>query len=384
LAQAVCMNIEIFSTGLGGMSDPFQHLKDLLGSDLWIDEVRAIEECRASYFITERQTCVVRSDIDINLPTWYMASCWRPDFMSRCERGKTLRLETIKDIAPGDAIVRFFTESRMHEAAVKMLAVSAGKNSEGNSTRFMVRRNFPEAGQVTQVFVSDSIAYRIVEESTSPDSCRLVSVLEIPWPEFPSWALEALHHANQLERDWAAEHQALPLQASAKAFYATLTLKNCSRGLPAVPCSGSAGAPCVQVGHYTWTARSGANFCLADYLNCLLCLEGLTFKASPSLDGQRLVPYQAVMIREDWEASRPHLEHVMQLQATAYRRLKGGTGAPKLRLAGEAHFTEEFVAYEPICMQPPGLTVKNTFVEFPDQDRGPAMAFSERKSVECP
>jgi len=154
--------------------------------------------------------------------------------------------------------------------------------------------------------------------------------------------------------------------------------------LPVVPCRENECATCVQIGGYTWAALDGKHFCLAEFLNVLLRLDGRGHRAFASLDGQKLVSYQAAMLTEDWEASRPHLERMMQLQSAAYRRLRGGTGAPKLRPANEAHFTGQFVAYEPVCLQPPGLTLKNTFVDCPDQDCGPSVGSFERKAVESP
>merc|ERR1711862_532364 len=68
---------------------------------------------------------------------------------------------------------------------------------------------------------------------------------------------------------------------------------------------------------------------LSTYLRAVLKTCGLdAFEIFDSLDGCRLVRYQAVVRRAEWPESRQALEPLLKEHKAAYRRHYGGTGAP--------------------------------------------------------
>lgn len=85
--------------------------------------------------------------------------------------------------------------------------------------------------------------------------------------------------------------------------------------------------------------------------------------------GQTLVPYQCVVVRQQWDEMRGTVLDALRLQKAAYRRLHGGTTAPSLiehlpaRFASESSDIGDMNEDGSRCTE---VVVRKTFLEFKD------------------
>ncbi|CAJ1346924.1 unnamed protein product [Effrenium voratum] len=125
--------------------------------------------------------------------------------------------------------------------------------------------------------------------------------------------------------------------------YTVLTVQSCRRGLPLVPTDATMEATVSisagqSAGLEHWTRFSpdmapngcgeGTRFCVSDYVRTFASRLGLELAAYNAMDGQRLVPYQCVVARKEWEAVKDRFVEAFLLQKKAYRRANGGSTAP--------------------------------------------------------
>ena len=96
---------------------------------------------------------------------------------------------------------------------------------------------------------------------------------------------------------------------------------------------------------------------------------GFEIEADNSLDGQKLVPYQCVVRRADWEQMRSRFLVAYPLQKTAYRRANGGSGSPGVH----EDVLPKFVTPTAVNIQErmeqeawPKLVVRKTFLDLED------------------
>ena len=114
-------------------------------------------------------------------------------------------------------------------------------------------------------------------------------------------------------------------------------------------------------------------FYLADYLKCFMDKLGHpTLFFYDTLDGCKLVPYQCVVKRQDWEQLKKFFMPAFRLQKAAYRRGNGGTVAPSLVEDVRPHCSSQEPCYEPQVQHEGSIVktvVRNTFLEL-DEDQG--------------
>mmetsp|Transcript_5501 Transcript_5501/g.11989 ORF Transcript_5501/g.11989 Transcript_5501/m.11989 type:complete len:398 (-) Transcript_5501:86-1279(-) len=174
--------------------------------------------------------------------------------------------------------------------------------------------------------------------------------------------------------------------------YRILATRKCCRGPPLFP------VPIPGILPGSWPPGSGAfppwisdiewvpleepsQFKLPAFLRAVLAVCGM----DPSVvydfyDGRELIFYQASIRECAWQDLAPLIRAMVKNQQTAYRRLKGGTGAPYIqeenavpRFRDLPHMAANMDFDDPICRvlvescfedQEPHFQVKNTFVHF--------------------
>lgn len=122
------------------------------------------------------------------------------------------------------------------------------------------------------------------------------------------------------------------LQPLAVAFYVILALRSCSRGPPLLPLVDSTQTSSPErIGDYFWEPDDREHFHFSAYLSRLLKAMGHSVKVFGSMYGKCLAPYQAALLRSDWEVIRDDFQVFFRSQCAAYRFLNGGKHAPKIR-----------------------------------------------------
>merc|ERR1712070_553220 len=112
---------------------------------------------------------------------------------------------------------------------------------------------------------------------------------------------------------------------------------------------------------------------LSAYLKHVLAAFGMdTSIIFDSLDGCRLVPFQAAVKRGVWPHIWLALEPFFKKHRSAYRRHYGGSGAPNIQADVSPRFCQRAAPVDPqdACISVDddlALEVKNTFVHFATQ-----------------
>eukprot|EP00438_Fugacium_kawagutii_P026780 Skav207130 [mRNA] locus=scaffold554:86956:89328:+ [translate_table: standard] len=158
-------------------------------------------------------------------------------------------------------------------------------------------------------------------------------------------------------------------------MYLVLSMRSYNRGHPMIPLS----EPCSEqtftlscgqhLGLVTWGPfKTHEKFHLSDYLRCFIKRLGLKLKTYNTLDGRKLVPYQCVVVRHDWEQLRVSFCEAFKVQKAAYRHANGGTSTPSLLEDSRPHFVPHSID----CAQPEAIktVVRKTFLELDDGSSG--------------
>ena len=167
--------------------------------------------------------------------------------------------------------------------------------------------------------------------------------------------------------------------------YVALTIQSWQRGFPFLPCKGY--EPTVKIaagealGLTGWTRFSPSmvgdeKFRFSKYLQLFLDKLGMHVKVFDTLDGRLLVPYQSVVLREEWMQIRSRFLEAFSLQKTAYRHANGGTTAPNVHDNSKPRFVPrsscEILSQRiELAQRRSGqhrVIVRHTFVEVPDED----------------
>ena len=121
--------------------------------------------------------------------------------------------------------------------------------------------------------------------------------------------------------------------------YVTLTIQSWQRGFPFLPSKGQEPTVTIVAGESlglsSWTRFAPSmvgdeKFRFATYMQLFLDNLDVPVRAYHTLDGRMLVPYQCVVIREEWMKIRAQFLQAFSLQKTAYRHANGGTTAPNV------------------------------------------------------
>ena len=127
-------------------------------------------------------------------------------------------------------------------------------------------------------------------------------------------------------------------------MYLVLSMRAFNRGPPMIPHN----SPCseesfhISVGEHlgllSWIRfKPHEKFCLSEYLRCFMERLGYQLKIYGVMDGRKLVPYQCVVVRSEWDQSRASFYEAFKVQKAAYRCANGGPKSPNLIEAGLGH-----------------------------------------------
>eukprot|EP00405_Crypthecodinium_cohnii_P047745 CAMPEP_0206569036 /NCGR_PEP_ID=MMETSP0325_2-20121206/26197_1 /ASSEMBLY_ACC=CAM_ASM_000347 /TAXON_ID=2866 /ORGANISM="Crypthecodinium cohnii, Strain Seligo" /LENGTH=432 /DNA_ID=CAMNT_0054072545 /DNA_START=302 /DNA_END=1597 /DNA_ORIENTATION=- len=369
-------------------------------------------------------TCTVRMSFTDPVPYSVRNVISRPEFVYEYpEAGQNLFYNLIELLGPGQAIVNMGFDHHELKHAVSMLV-----GGSYQQVRFCKRRDYPRPG-VTIIMLqglddsgggtraigiplprpsadsgssSDSeagtttmvleelvlLSYNIIQEDTaSGDSVFETHIVEFPWPTYPVWVTPLLNEVGSLPRRLAnppSEHHI----RLAENLYIVLCLQCCSRGPPLIPyatrredgteeCFSS---ECVKVGGFAWVPAEESGFNFPFYLKKVLEALGCKADVWDSLDGRKLVPYQASVRGDVWEAVSEKFGEVIQFQRSAYRFVHGGKSAPKVRKAAGPHFLDIWETPE----RKFGLGVleeRNTFLNLADPVKVSISGLQMRKAA---
>eukprot|EP00438_Fugacium_kawagutii_P009161 Skav206202 [mRNA] locus=scaffold1844:369914:371377:- [translate_table: standard] len=150
-------------------------------------------------------------------------------------------------------------------------------------------------------------------------------------------------------------------------MYLVLSIRSYNRGHPMVPHSEGSDSFTVsrgeRVGLVSWARfKPGEKFCMSEYLHCFVKELGYELKTYDTLDGRKLVPYQCVVVRHEWDQLRAAFFEAFKVAKAAYRHANGGTSTPSLSEDAHPHFalhnSTDFAQPEAIK-----TVVRNTFLE---------------------
>lgn len=347
---------------------------DVLEHPGWFRVESSDEDIALSLLAIERGDFLLRAEYVFKLPWHITEILFRPDVLFHASRAEfDDRIEACgidEHLAPGEANV--WSKWRWNAARQRNLSVigdasvmlDPGEISKVRRLRVARRFDYPLPGRVAMVFAprtSEGFAFLNSDEAghataafaaTLADDPSKTSITEIRRMPRPSiWALSRYTRAFAYPQEYLARFSSSAsfqeLVESDDSF-AILWLRKCASGpplLPAVACSLSALAelPLDQwVGAGTSVAGRTRDFYLWEFLcSFQLLVEDLGQPAilHDTMDGRRLVPYQAAVRWGDWRRVWPLLEPAFRRQRAAYRHLLGGTCAPQLSVCTEPRFS---------------------------------------------
>eukprot|EP00434_Breviolum_minutum_P030267 symbB.v1.2.026772.t1/scaffold2699.1/size140064/7 len=314
--------------------------------------------------------------------------------------------------APGDAML----ERRTRMWVVRMAWILFGHcrdegHGNGNfydfdtphTMRHQLRRNFPQKGDASYAGQGCLWLSR-PEDGSEPQRFRVVLVLRTPHEQrFGRWAMpfismitDMTHKATLRVLNSRAYQEMRRIDRS---FYMVLTMRSFNRGPPMIPYDGEdTGSFSIAAGQMLglplWTRFHAGNqrFHLGKYLQCFMKRLGHKLTTYENLDGRRLVSYQCVVIRSEWEKVKPYFWEALvefeafRIQKAAYRHANGGSSAPTLTQDAQVHLlaptrhlsrdsdeSEASAITSPLDTSMVRTVVRNTFLELDEGRDVPPM-----------
>eukprot|EP00438_Fugacium_kawagutii_P009164 Skav206205 [mRNA] locus=scaffold1844:402003:407561:- [translate_table: standard] len=208
-------------------------------------------------------------------------------------------------------------------------------------TRFALYRNFPDTGDCAYV-ATETISIARRSDHPSCSRYRLIFVFRTPedtWSSgccvqhFPAFTDMFQKKIEQIVNGPGFRDK----RAIDAKMYLVLSMRGFNRGNPMVPetypCSQDSFAmhAGVHLGLVHWARfKAGQKFQLSEYLHCFMQRLGHKLKTHNMLDGLKLVPYQCVVVRHEWNQLRASFFEAFKVQKAAYRHASGGTQTPTL------------------------------------------------------
>jgi len=195
----------------------------------------------------------------------------------------------------------------------------------------------------------------IMQEAGDAVHCREIIRLH----RVPAWALDKMPNAADFVAQWVAAFRGSRLCAVLEAEeglreYMVLALRKCERGPPLMP---------VSFEEDTWAPCDREFFSVSQYLQMFAEKAGVDLLVYDSMDGQHVVPYQAVVSRAGWHQAEAQFMDYFRLQRAAYRRIFGGSAAPVIKADVEARFVP-VQRWKELQQQTYGGRVAGTFLDF--------------------
>lgn len=321
-------------------------------------------------------------------------------------------------LAPGDVIIQRSYRQAFRQRwgnTVSKAAVLTGtaqpletKSLEVVSrTRLLTWRDYPSRGQstfagvpfdpLTESFVTQvgsEMAWLVVMSPGSPGWINVNVGLFVSASSFPSWATSLMtkmvHAMHELFQARMKEMKSIgcseALLKEDRSLYVILSLRTCPQGRPLLPLlprspqhgvsvtTGADGVVSVTglgaAQHLTTWFRPTGTFSLPTYLSDLLTVLGCDdVQVFESLEGRQLVPYQAVLRREQWERIGSLFNDVWLTHRAAYKKLNSCKHAPTIvdgRQPREADKPISSGYGEPLSPSY-SIAVRNTFIEIGEE-----------------
>eukprot|EP00438_Fugacium_kawagutii_P009163 Skav206204 [mRNA] locus=scaffold1844:397256:399845:- [translate_table: standard] len=239
-----------------------------------------------------------------------------------------------KTFAPGDALCDLINSAWAVRVAAEARRVGLGTGEA--SQRCVVYR---QLGGDSISVASDAL---VLARRWPQSACyRVVFTFHTPEAWIP-WGKPFLHALVQMFHSSANHVLNGPvyrfLRVLDAQFYQVLSMRTFNRGPPMIPISESDGldeavhvSAGAQLGLVSWARfKPHEKFHLSEYLQSFMQLLGHKVKTYDTLDGQKLVPYQCVVVRHEWDQLRASFLKAFRVQKTAYRRRNGGSSTPSL------------------------------------------------------
>lgn len=319
-------------------------------------------------------------------------------------------------LAPGDVIIQRSYRQAFRQRwgqTVSKAAVLTGATAEASTkslnvvsrTRLLTWRDYPSRGQSTfagvpfdpsaEAFVTQvgsEMAWLVVMSPGQPGLINVNVGLFVSASSFPSWATSLMtkmvHAMHELFQARMKEMKSIgcseALLKEDLSLYIILSLRTCPQGRPLLPQaplqapgSGSPDAVVTVAGvgaaqNLTTWFRPTGTFSLPSYLSDLLTILGCDdVQVFDSLEGRQLVPYQAVLRREQWERIGSLFNDVWLTHRAAYKKLNSCKHAPTIvdgRQPREADKPFLPAGYAPEPVSPSySIAVRNTFIEIGEE-----------------
>lgn len=303
-----------------------------------------------------------------------------------------ITVQSLDVVAPGEAVVQASTSWSIMRLCSVLFGDIVGQvmdylcDDAPMAWHQKVGRNYPDQGD-------SSCSFWMEDSDDKPHECLILVRPETEKEKFSAFVIVRVHE-NHFAR-WASEHFRSVLSSARSTaesylnrpgiaelremdeqFYVVISMQSFKRGMPLLPAYPDehclteidAGEP---FGLRRWVRYepSTKKFQLAHYLPIFMQRLGFEIEAYNSLDGQKLVPYQCVVRRADWEQMRSRFLVAYPLQKTAYRRANGGSGSPGVH----EDVLPKFVTPTAVNIQErmeqeawPKLVVRKTFLDLED------------------
>lgn len=308
-----------------------------------------------------------------------------------------ISVQSLDVVAPGEAVVQAFTSWSIMRLCSVLFGDMVGQvmdylcDDAPMAWHQKVGRNYPNQGD-------SSCSFWMEDSDDKPHECLILVRPETATEKFTAFVIVRVHE-NHFAR-WASEHFRSVLSSARgtaesylnrpgvaelremdEEFYVVISMQSFKRGMPLLPaypdelCLAEIDAG-ERFGLRRWVRYEphGTKFQLAQYLPIFMERLGFEIEAYNSLDGQKLVPYQCVVRRADWEQMRSRFLEAYPLQKTAYRRANGGSGSPGVH----EDVLPKFVTSTALNIQErldqeiqeawPKLVVRKTFLDLEEDD----------------
>lgn len=342
------------------MSVPAEYLFDRVRPEALEHEDWAVVDDRPGLCLSTRPLSVtmslLRARYEWPLPIHDAVALMRPEVYWDSRRPEfddgtqSCKLEV--SAAPGDAVVSMQVSASTSapllsasQHAIVGHAQSAAERKTRNYLRWVVRRDFPLPGQFTCLTLPmDPETGEFYEERGMVSSCTVVFEAHRSEPgktaltrvsvihRAPDWLMSYIANHFLMKHAWISRYKASAVYNEARdgaLSYVVVGIKKCSRGPPLLPRSlREDGSMMPTTFDSEWVPANFESNHFPGYLREFLRQLGVHVDVYDTLDGRRLVPYQAVLMRGNWELASAAIEEPWKTHKAAYRRRYGGTSAP--------------------------------------------------------